>query len=154
MKICFFLAATIIFSCKNELKVVLTDIVPDKTEHQYNYTAVIYLDGKGCTSCALQNLRPWARHKQILEKYNTNILLVINHFNEQVILETLKNLDIFNAFNVVFDKDGKFRTMNSNVFKIAHDGIFIYNEDKDVIFTGSPIATEEKWNIFIKLVKH
>jgi hypothetical protein len=67
IKICFFLAVMITFSCKNEIKVLLTDTISDKIESQYKYMVIIYLEGIGCTSCALQNLHPWARHKQVLE---------------------------------------------------------------------------------------
>jgi hypothetical protein len=145
----------IAFSCKNEIKAVLTDAVSEKIEqgnHRYKYMATIYLDGTGCTSCALQNLRPWARHKQVLDKYNTGILLVINHSSEHAIIEILKNIDIFDAFDIVFDKDGEFRKTNSSVLRVAHDGIFVFDENKNVILTESPIKSEEKWNAFIKII--
>jgi hypothetical protein len=91
------------------------------------------LEGTGCTSCTLQNLRPWARHKQILKKYNTNILLVINHSDEQVVIETLTNLNIFDAFNIVFDKTKQFRVINDRIFQVARDGVFVM--DKDITLT-------------------
>jgi hypothetical protein len=81
-KTCLFIAVIIsTFSCKNEIKAVLTDAVSEKIEqnnHRYKYMVTIYLEDMGCTSCTLQNLRPWARHKPVLDKYNIGLLLVIN----------------------------------------------------------------------------
>jgi hypothetical protein len=155
-RICFLLVVIVsTFSCKNEIKVVLTDAVSEKIEqdnHRYKYMTAIYLDGTGCTSCALQNLRPWARHKPVLDKYSIGLLLVINHSNEQAVIEILKAIDTFDAFDIVFDKTGEFRTINDEIFKVAHDGIFIFDEHKNVIFNESPLKSEEKWNAFIKLI--
>jgi hypothetical protein len=86
-----------------------------------------------------------------LKKYNTGVLLVIFTAKEQDIIDMLKSLKI--NFPVVFDNGGKFRIMNDKVFKLAYDGIFVIDKDKNVVFTGSPIASEEKWNSFVKLVK-
>jgi hypothetical protein len=155
-KICFLFVVTFItFSCKNEIKVVLTDAVSEKIEQDnHKYLITVYLEGIGCTSCALQNLRPWAKHKQVLDKYNTGILLVINYLDEHAIIEKLKSIGIFDAFVIVFDKDGEFRMLNNDIFHTVQDGIFVFDESKNVIFTESPIKSEEKWNAFVKIIKN
>jgi hypothetical protein len=65
---------------------------------------------------------------------------------------------ILKSFNINFchayDKTHKFRTSNDKIFRIACNGVFVIDKNKNVIFTGSPIATEENWKSFIKLVEH
>jgi hypothetical protein len=43
--------------------------------------------------------------------------------------------------------------MNHQILEVASDGVFVIDKNHNVIFTGSPIATEEKWKSFVKLVK-
>jgi hypothetical protein len=78
--------------------------------------------------------------------------LVINNTNEQNIIEILKSLEI--SFHFVFDKKAKFRIMNDNIFRIASDGVFVIDKNKNVIFTESPIKNDKTRNDFIKLVGH
>jgi hypothetical protein len=85
-----------------------------------------------------------------LNKYNTGILLVINYSNEQVVIEILKSIGVF---HFVFDKTSKFKIMNYEIFQAASDGVFVIDRDKNVIFAGSPIVNEEKWNTYRKIIE-
>jgi hypothetical protein len=95
-------------------------------------------------------INPWEVYKKRLVKYNTGILLVINSTQEQYFDNILKSFKI--ALCRIFDKTRKFRTSNDKIFQVARDEVFVIDKDKNVIFTGSPIANEEKWNSFIKLI--
>jgi hypothetical protein len=150
----FGLGLFIIFliSCKQELKIVFPDsieitenVMPDK------HTVVIYIDGRECTACSLNDLKSWKLYEKNFDKYNINVLLVICSANERNVVGILNSFDI--KFSVVFDKKGEFRMINDKIFKVVPDGIFVVDRDKKVIFAGSPIADEKKWNSFIELVK-
>jgi hypothetical protein len=140
-------------SCKQELKVIFPENI-DNSDFMnmrfYEYIAIVYIKPEGCTSCAMSNLTTWKLYKNILNKHNAGILLIINSRDEQNITEILKSLDI--KFPVVFDKQGAFKRLNDKIFKITNDGVFVIDQDDNVIFTGSPIATEEKWKSFVKFI--
>jgi uncharacterized protein (DUF1499 family) len=140
-------------SCKQELKVAFPSNI-EKIENimSYKHTVIIYIDGRECTACSLNDLKPWKLYEKSFDKFNINVLLVIFSANEQNAIRILNSLNI--KFPVVFDKKGEFRTINSKIFKVVSDGVFVIDKDKNVIFTGSPIADEKKWNSFIELVKH
>jgi hypothetical protein len=149
------LTAIIIMSCKDKIKVIFPDSVRDEVTQYiqtHNYIVVIYVDSSNCAPCSLRNLDFWNPRNKELNDNNTGILLVIHNSDEQQIVNTLKTLDI--SFPFIFDRGRKFKAENIRIFGITRDNTFVMNKDKDVIFIGSPIASEEKWNSFIKLVKH
>ncbi|MDR0605917.1 MAG: hypothetical protein LBG80_16630 [Bacteroidales bacterium] len=148
----FILCISGIISCKKDFsKVVFTDVNIEQYTQNNEYTTIVYVDSiGGCSPCAFQYLHSWKAYQKALNKYNTGILLVINYSNEQLVIEILKSIG---AFHFVFDKTSKFKIMNYQIFQTASDGIFVIDRNKNVIFTGSPISDEKKWNSFMKLVK-
>ncbi|MDR0421109.1 MAG: hypothetical protein LBH30_06655 [Prevotellaceae bacterium] len=112
---------------------------------------LLYIDGRECTTCSLSFLDSWKLYENILQKYNIGVTLVVLTTRRQDVIDILKSFKI--NFPFVFDNGGKFRIMNDEIFKVAQDGIFVFDKNKNVIFTGSPIVSEEKWNSFVKLVK-
>jgi hypothetical protein len=139
--------------CQDKLKVSFHSDTIENCIKSYEYLVIIYIKPEGCISCAMSNLiNPWEIYKKKLARYNTGILLVINSTQEQNFVDILKSFKI--TLCHAFDKAQKFRTSNDKIFQIAHDGVFVIDRDKNVIFTGSPISTEEQWNSFIKTVKH
>jgi hypothetical protein len=141
-----------LMSCNQNVKVVFPDdIKKTETFIAHKYEVIIYIDGRECTECSLSILNTWKLYENNLKKYNTGVLLVILTTKEQDIIDILKVTGV--SFPVVFDNRGKFRIMNDEIFKVAHDGVFVIDKDKNVIFPSSPIVSEEKWNSFVKLVK-
>jgi hypothetical protein len=146
------LFAIFLISCKQELKIVFPDDITKAEVHagSNKHIIIIYLDSRACAACSLGNLKPWILSKKNLDKYKTGILLVIRCADEQNVTKTLHHFDI--KFPVIFDKKGAFRRLNEKIFKIANDGIFVIDQDDNVIFTGSMIANEKRWNSYIKLI--
>jgi alkyl hydroperoxide reductase subunit AhpC len=142
----------LLVSCKQELKVFFPENIEKPDFQSGKYMVIVYKKPEGCTSCALSNLAPWKLYKNALIKHNVGVLLIINNTNERDVVRMLNSLDI--QFPVVFDKEGEFRRINDYLFKVAHDEVFVIDKDDNVIFTDSPIASEEKWNSFINLLKH
>jgi Ni,Fe-hydrogenase I small subunit len=142
-------------SCKHEERVVFSGKIPEEINKYINthkYTTVIYVETAQCTTCSLSNLLSWKVQKKTLDKYDIGILLVFDSRDENKVIEILKSLEI--AFMFIFDKGRKFKAENIEVFNLARDNTFVIDKDKNVIFTGSPIANEEKWKSFIKCLKH
>jgi Fe-S cluster biogenesis protein NfuA len=142
-------------SCTQELKVIFPENIDDADFNiqSHEYTAIVYIKPEGgCTACTMSNLNPWKLYKDVLSKHNVDILLIISSMDEQNIREMLKSLNI--TFPVVFDKKSKFKIMNDKIFQVVPDGMFVIDKNKNVIFTGSPIANEKKWKSFIELIKH
>jgi hypothetical protein len=134
------------------LKIVFPDNI-EKTENyivSHKYVIVIQINDNDCVPCSFNDLKQWKLHENILDKYDIGVLLVLPIADEQKASELLKSLDM--QFHIVFDKIKKFRVINDRVLRAARDGVFVIDKDKNVIFAGSPIATEEKWNAFINLV--
>jgi hypothetical protein len=149
------LTAIIIISCKNEIKVIFPDSVWDEVTQYiqtHNYIVVIYVDSSNCAPCSLRNLDFWNPRKKELNDNNTGVLLVIHNSDEQQVNNTLKTLDI--SFPFIFDKGRKFKAKNIGIFGMAHDNTFVMDKDRKMVFSGSPIASEEKWKSFVKFVKH
>jgi hypothetical protein len=140
------LAVILLASCKREIKVIFPDVIQNQvTQHVQNQNyVVIYVDSSDCTTCSLRNLAFWNAREKELKNNNTGILLVIHHSNEQLVLNTLETLEIF--FPVIFDKGRKFKAKNIEIFYAAQDNTFVMDKDKNVIFIGSPIATEKNGN--------
>jgi len=139
-------------SCKQDLQVVFPDIPKLEQRTQNNeYTTIIYVDSSGqCTPCSLKHLNSWKAYQKTLEKYKTNILLVVNYSNEQYFIEALKTVGVF---DFVLDQKSAFRILNDKIFRSAYDGIFVIDKNKNVIFTDSPIKNEQTWGKFMKIVK-
>jgi Ni,Fe-hydrogenase I small subunit len=145
-------AVIFLISCKQDLKVVFPDgIKKEETSVVHKYEIIIYIDGRECTTCSLSFLDSWKLYENILKKYNTSVTLVVLTTKRQDVIDILKSFKI--NFPVVFDNGGKFRIINDEIFKVAQDGIFVIDRNKNVIFTSSPILNEKKWNSFVKLVK-
>jgi hypothetical protein len=137
--------------CQQELTVVFHDDTTANCIKSYEYTVIIYVKPEGCISCAMSNLiSPWEVYKKRLARYNTGILLVIDGTPEQHFDNILKSFSIPHCHT--YDRTRKFRTSNDKIFQAAHGGIFVIDKEKNVIFTGSPIATVENWNSFVKLM--
>jgi hypothetical protein len=151
--LCLFLVFIIAFvACNRETKAIFPDKIPDEINQyiqRHKYIAVIYVEPSQCTSCKLSDLTVWKTHKKSLDKYDVGILLVFRNSDETKIIELLKSLKI--AFMFIFDKTGQFKANNET--GLATDNVFIMDKDKNVIFTGSPIINEEKWNAFSKIIK-
>jgi Fe-S cluster biogenesis protein NfuA len=105
-----------LISCKGNLnKMVSTDANMEKYIQNSEYTAIVYVDSTGgCTPCSFQHLITWKVYQKALNKHKTEILLVINHSNEQFVIEILKSIGVF---HFVLDKNNKFKIMNHQIFK-------------------------------------
>jgi hypothetical protein len=129
------------------------DNIPNETKrymYLYDYTVVIYIDSAQCTPCSLEHLKLWKFCKKDLEEHNTGILLIIHNSDEQLVIETLKSIGVF---NFILDKGGKFK-LNNEIFKIINNNVFVMDRNKNVIFTESPIANKKQWDLFIKGIKN
>jgi hypothetical protein len=147
----------ILLSCEQnskDPKIVFPDNADEKTETyvtSHKYTVIVQIDNGDCVMCSANNLIQWKWHEKTLNRYNIGVLIVLPVADEQKGVELLKSLNA--QFHIVFDKMKQFKVINDKVFRVARDGVFVIDKDKNVIFTGSPIATEEKWDAFINLVK-
>jgi predicted nucleic acid-binding protein len=140
-------------SCKRETKAIFSEEIQEEISQYiqtHKYTAVIYVEPSQCTTCALSNLNTWKVHKKALDKNDVGILLVFRDQDENKIIEILKSLEI--AFMFIFDKTGQFGT--NNEMSLFEDNVFVMDKDKNVIFKGSPIISEEKWNAFSKSINN
>jgi hypothetical protein len=147
----FFIFITAFVSCNRETKVIFPEKMQDEISQyiqKHKYTAVIYVGHSQCTTCALSNLNTWKVHKKTLDKNDVGILLVFRDRDENKIIEILKSLKI--VFMFIFDKTGQFGT--NNEASLSEDNVFVMDKDKNVIFKGSPVKNEEKWNAFIKSI--
>jgi glutaredoxin len=145
-------AVIFLISCKQDWKVVFPDgIKKEEISIVHKYEIIIYVNGRECTACSLNFLDSWKLYENILKKYNIGVTLLVLTIKEQDVIDMLKSFKI--NFPVVFDNGGKFRIMNDKIFRVAQDGIFVIDKNRNVIFTGSPILNEKKWNSFMKLVK-
>jgi Icc-related predicted phosphoesterase len=115
-----------LISCKPAFdKVIFTDANIEQYTRNNEYTAIVYVDSTGgCRPCAFQYLNSWKAYQKTLNKNNTEILLVINYSDEQLVIEILRSI-----------------------------GVFVIDRDKNVIFAGSPIMNEEKWNAYRKIIE-
>jgi hypothetical protein len=150
----FFLFASILFAgCKHDTKVVFPDNISEEV-HNYiqtnKFTVITYIDSIECTPCSLSPLSNWKTHKKELDKYNTNLLLVIHSDKEQETLEILQSLGL--DINCVFDREKKFYDANEKLFKIADYETFVIDEHNNVRFTGLPIVDEKHWKAFIEII--
>ncbi|MDR2424675.1 MAG: hypothetical protein LBD59_08130 [Prevotellaceae bacterium] len=145
---------TIVFSgCNNSLHIVFPENMQNQINQavqKYNYLLFIYIDVNKCTSCSLDHLTAWQGYKKILDKYNTEILIVFRDPRENIIIETMKSMNM--SFKCIFDKTGEFKKTNS-VFRYMENNVFVMDKHKNVIFTDFPIKNEETWNRFIKRIK-
>jgi peroxiredoxin len=153
----FFILLGLFFaSCDKEtIKIVFPNAVQAEIEQymqQQKYTVVIYIDSSSCTPCSLNHLTLWKKHREELAQNETGILLVIHNSDEQAVINTLQSVLV--AFHFITDGGRKFKANNIEVFYAAQDNTFVMDRDRNVIFAGSPIASEASWNSFIKRIKH
>jgi peroxiredoxin len=137
-------------SCKETIKIVFPNVVQSEIEQymqKHKYMVVIYVDSAACTPCSMEHIALWKKHGEELMRSNTGVLLVIQNSDEQAIINALKSVKV--TFPFIIDRGKKFKVKN---IKALITGTFVMNKNRKVIFTGSPIATEEKWNSFVKLV--
>jgi Icc-related predicted phosphoesterase len=147
------LVAIVSASCKETIETVFPNVVQSEIEQyiqKHKYMVVIYIDSATCTPCSLNHLILWRKHREELTRNKTGVLLVIQNSDEQAIINTLESIKV--TFPFIIDREKKFKIKNIRIFSIARDNTFVMDKDREVIFVGSPIATEEKWNSFIKLV--
>jgi hypothetical protein len=142
----------LLVSCKQEpLKVTFPENIDNLDSiWSHEYTVIIYIKPEGCISCIFNDLNPWKLYQNVLSKYDINVLLIINSMGENNVVKMLKHLNI--KFPAILDKKSRFRIMNDKIFQAVPDNIFVIDKDKNVIFSGSPIVTEEKWKSFVKLL--
>jgi peroxiredoxin len=141
-------------SCKDKIKVIFPYTIQSEIEQyiqKHEYMVVIYIDSAVCTPCSLEHVTLWKKHREELMLNNTGILLVIQNSDEQAIINTLKYIKV--TFPFIIDKRKKFKAKNIRLLSISQNNTFVMDKDNEVIFTGSPIASEEKWKSFLKLVK-
>jgi hypothetical protein len=147
--LCFFFV-----SCDESIKIVFPNVVQTEIEQymqKQKYIVVIYIDSSECTPCALNHLNLWKKHRRELAQNETGILLIINNSDEDIIINTLKNEKI--SFYFLIDRGKKFKLRNREAFGFSNNNTFVMDNNKNVIFNGSPIANEEKWKSFMKLLK-
>jgi hypothetical protein len=95
----------------------------------------------------MEHIALWKKHSEELTRSNTGILLVIQNSDEETVINALKSVKV--TFPFIIDRGKKFKVKN---IKALITGTFVMNKNRKVIFTGSPIATEETWISFVKLV--
>jgi peroxiredoxin len=152
--ILFILFGVFFTSCGGEpIKIVFPNAVQPEIEQymqKHKYMVVVYVDSAECTPCSLNHLSLWKTHRNELEQNKTGILLIINNSDEDAVMNVLKNKKI--TFYFIIDRGKKFKLTNRDAFGLSYDNTFVMDKNKNVIFNGSPIATEEKWKSFIKLI--
>jgi hypothetical protein len=100
----------------------------------------------------MRHLSAWRAFARKMKQYNTGLLLITDNSDENAITFSLKSLRF--SFPFIIDKGKKFKSKNSSVIGIAQDNTFVINKTENVIFTSSPIENEERWNTFVRLIKH
>lgn len=137
------------------VKIVFPNVVqPDIEQYmqKQKYMVVVYVDSSECTPCSLNHLSLWKKHQNELKQNETGILLIIHNSDENIVINILKDKKI--SFHFMIDRERRFKYKNREAFVPSYDNTFVMDRNRNVIFSGSPIATEEKWKSFIKLVKH
>jgi hypothetical protein len=153
--ILFILFGVFFASCGDEtVKIVFPDAVQPEIEQymqKHEHTVVIYIDSSECTPCSLNHLSLWKKHRNELTQNKTGILLIIHNSDEDAVINVLTQKKI--TFHFIIDRGRKFKLKNREAFGLSNGNTFVMDKNKNVIFYGSPIASEEKWKSFVKLLK-
>lgn len=109
---------------------------------------IIVIDSTDCTSCTLQNIDMLKMYKEKFIEFNIDILIIAQRKNKNV-ESILDNMGI--DFPIFFD-NSEFIIKNKLMYNsLLHT--FLINREKKVIWVGSPIRTENSWNIFCQMMK-
>lgn len=142
----------LLLACGNERKIMFQAMdfhCIDSCIQNNNITVFCYIDSADCTVCSMQWLNLWLHYLNELKKYDTGIALIVNNTDEYVVKNYLTHLQL--DFPVVFDKSSMIKQKNAIV--LNHHSIFAVNENKEVVWLGSPIKNEDTWNLFIKMLQ-
>ncbi len=109
---------------------------------------IIVIDSTDCTSCTLQNVDMLKLYKEKFIEFNTGILIIAQRKDKNV-KSILDNMGI--DFPIFYD-DSEFILKNKLMYNsLLHT--FLINREKKVIWVGSPIRTENSWNLFCQMMK-
>ena len=111
-----------------------------------NYIVILYIDSAGCTPCSLQPIAYWKFRQNEMDKFGINILLIIQNSDHNMIKSLLDGLGM--SYPVVFDDHGEFKQRNK-----FSDNTIIINQDKRVIWMGSPVEDYREWGDFIEMME-
>ncbi|MDR0743815.1 MAG: redoxin domain-containing protein [Tannerella sp.] len=104
-----------------------------------NYHLVIYLEAADCVPCSLSKLTILNQYAEDFEKFNTDIVLVIDESeNKKQIEESFTGMKIEYLF--FFDKDNYLLKNNPIISTNLLCRTFIIDKNMEVIWIGSPIA--------------
>lgn len=109
---------------------------------------IIVVDSTDCTSCTLQNIDMLKLYRERFMEFDIRILLIVQkkYKNIKSILDDMR-ID----FPVFYD-NSEFIVENKLVDNpVLHT--FLINRKKKVIWIGSPIRTEDSWNLFCQMMK-
>lgn len=162
----FYILIILFCSCQNKAKNTVSDLkdflgrtlyIPEQLENQFikqpykfKNNLIITIYPKDCTACALENVSMYKLYIDTLKAFNTGISLLSHKDNKEKIEVALKDLKI--DFPIIYYDNNEFVTKN-NLMKNTLLNTFVINNEKKIIWIGSPIATERTWNLFSKMMK-
>ena len=150
----------VLLSCKNDnvraygdlydmlgRKIELTSSVSLDT----NYVNVIhYIASQDCLSCEISSLGIWKSYKNQLENHGIKVVAVIKADTtiKGEVASIAKQLNINYEFQ--FDVDSLFRDVNNLKTENRFVNVFTINEEREIIWIGFPLFSEETWKTFLK----
>ena len=150
----------LMLSCKNDNGKkydYLYDILGKKIEFtksvtlDTNYVNVIhYIDSQDCLSCEISSLGIWKSYKNQLENNGIKVVSVIKADTtiKGEVASIAKQLNINYEFQ--FDVDSLFRDVNNLKTENRFVNVFTINEEREIIWIGFPLFSEETWKTFLK----
>lgn len=168
MKIAYLLTGLLFFaglpSChsvsetEKEIKQFLgsTVVLPDElvqslSEGQSTYHLVMYLDSADCVPCSLEKITTLNYYKDDFEKFNTDIVLVVEEDeNQQFITDFFTEMKI--PYSLFFDRDDYLLSHNPIISKNPLCHAFITDKDRKVIWVGYPHANAETLERYKKMM--
>ncbi len=160
INILFVVLFCLMLSCKSDNKKVhdhLYNILGKKIEFtksvslDTNYVNVIhYIDSQDCLSCEISSLGIWKSYKNQLENNGINVVSVIKADTtlKGEVASIAKELNINYEFQ--FDVDSLFRDVNNLKTENRFVNVFTINKEREIIWIGFPLFSDETWKTFLK----
>lgn len=123
-----------------------TNSISDYNIINAKYKVLVYIDSTGCTSCQL-GLVEWKAFIDRCESSNFDVgfVFVIQSQNDRD-LQIRMEIAGF-TYPIIFDRHDLFDKIN-NFTTINGSCTFLLDENFKVILIGSPVSSEENWNLY------
>ena len=111
------------------------------------YMLVLYFDSVHCIPCALERVKLLYNYQTDFDEMNTKIVMIVENSNEDFINDIRTKF----KYPVLMDK-GSFREANVVIYSLGYTA-FVVDKNKNAVWLGSPIESEESWNRYKRIIK-